>query len=274
MGTVRIALLNREGSPARKAMEHRVLHLPRSDCRILLERQGPSLGLWRAAEVAVLREQRFAPPVLDLGCGDGLVTSLVLRRVDYGVDPSIAALARADALGLYGELIARPVEHAGIAPGSIGTVLSNSVLEHLPDPALVLRAVARLLRSGGRLVFTTPSEGFSPSLGLPFDAYRRWRNRTYGHLNLWSPERWRSELDRAGLSVEYVRAYLRPSLVRLWDLIDLPQQLRLRHAAPFGALWRRLPAAALEYLAARLSACDLAAPPPGGGQLIVACKAA
>ena len=31
---------------------------------------GPSLGLWRAAEIAALREQTYEPPVLDLGCGD------------------------------------------------------------------------------------------------------------------------------------------------------------------------------------------------------------
>lgn len=249
------------------------LQLPTADFRTLLERQGPSLGLWRAAEVAVLREQRFDAPVLDLGCGDGLVTSLVLPRVEYGVDPCLAALGRARALGVYRQLIARPVERVALPNGSIATVLSNSVLEHLPDPSSVLRAVARLLRPGGRFVFTVPSEGFSPALGLPFEAYRRWRNRTYGHLNLWDLERWSAELARTGLAVEHARTYLRPSLVRLWDLLDLPQQLRLRRLRPFGALWRRLPASAIERLAARLSSWDLAAPPPGGGRLIVARKA-
>jgi SAM-dependent methyltransferase len=254
-------------------MEHRSLHLPRADCRVLLERQGPSLGLWRAAEVAALREQRFPAPILDLGCGDGLVTSLVLARVDYGVDPSPAAIDRARKLGLYDELISRPIEHTGLPSGSIGTVVSNSVLEHLPDPGLVLRAVARLLRPGGRFVYTAPGEGFSPALGIPLDTYRGWRNRTYGHLNLWNLDRWTSELRRAGLSVEDTRTYLRPSLVRLWDVVDLPQQLRLGSMNPFGALWRRAPSVLIECLATRLSECDLAAAPPGGGRLIVARKA-
>lgn len=248
------------------------LQLPQADFLTLLERQGPSLGLWRAAEVAALREQRYPAPVLDLGCGDGLVSSLVLSCIEYGVDPSSEALARARALGVYRELIARPVEHVPLRSNGIATVISNSVLEHLPDPGLALRAVARLLRPGGRLVFTAPSEGFSPALGLPLDAYRRWRNRTYGHLNLWGLERWAAELARAGLVVEHARSYLRPALVRLWDLLDLPQQLRVRRVSPFGLLWRRLPSAALERLALTLSACDLGAPPPGGGRLIVARK--
>ena len=71
------------------------LHLPAPMFRVLLEQQGPSLGLWRAAEVAALREQGYHRPVLDLGCGDGLVTSLVLRPVEVGVDPDGTALARA-----------------------------------------------------------------------------------------------------------------------------------------------------------------------------------
>lgn len=246
------------------------LHLPQPDFLTLLERQGPSLALWRAAEVAALREQRYAHPVLDLGCGDGLVSSLVLSRIEYGVDPSAEALARAHKLGVYGELIARPVERAPLIRESIATVISNSVLEHVPDPGLVLRAVAHLLRPGGRLVFTAPSEGFSPALGLPFETYRRWRNRTYRHLNLWGLERWSAELERAGLVVEHSRTYLRPSLVRLWDFLDLPQQVRLGRVSPFGALWRRLPSAMLERLAGTLAAWDLGAPPPGGGRLIVA----
>lgn len=37
----------------------RSLHSDAPTFRVLLEQQGPSLGLWRAAEVAVLREQTY-----------------------------------------------------------------------------------------------------------------------------------------------------------------------------------------------------------------------
>ena len=69
------------------------LHLDEPTFRVLLEQQGPSLGLWRAAEIAVLREQTYERPILDLGCGDGLVTSMVLPRVEIGVDPNQKPLA-------------------------------------------------------------------------------------------------------------------------------------------------------------------------------------
>jgi predicted TPR repeat methyltransferase len=77
------------------------LHLPEGDFRFLLEKLGPSLGFWRAAEIAALREQAYTPPVLDLGCGDGFITSQVLSQVEIGLDPDQAALERAAGLGIY-----------------------------------------------------------------------------------------------------------------------------------------------------------------------------
>ena len=70
------------------------------DFRFLFTRFGPSLGFWRAAEVAALREaglsgEAYAVPVLDLGCGDGLVSSLVFHRIAVALDPDQTALTRA-----------------------------------------------------------------------------------------------------------------------------------------------------------------------------------
>ncbi|HEY9726835.1 MAG TPA: class I SAM-dependent methyltransferase, partial [Chroococcales cyanobacterium] len=65
----------------------RSLHLDAATLQVLLKQQGPSLGVWRAAEIAALREQTYEPPILDLGCGDGLVTSMVVPKVNIGIDP-------------------------------------------------------------------------------------------------------------------------------------------------------------------------------------------
>src|SRR5437660_8034884 len=110
----------------------RPLHLDAPAFRVLLEWQGPSLGLWRAAEIAALREQAFEPPVLDLGCGDGLVTSMVLPKVQIGLDPDEKVLARAAQHGIYERFEPLPAEEMRLPADSVGTVVSNSVLEHLP----------------------------------------------------------------------------------------------------------------------------------------------
>lgn len=232
--------------------------------------QGPSLGLWRAAEIAVLRENDYARPIVDLGCGDGQVTRQVLPRVEYGVDPYRPALVRAAELGLYERLIDRPIEAAPIPAHRIGSVVSNSVLEHLPQPEKILRAVAHLLRPGGRLIYTVPTEAFGRWLLLPSERYANWRNAHYEHRNLWPLERWIWQLDCAGFSVERVRSYFPRPLVSWWDALELSQRVWIGRRRLFSLAWQRLPASALRWLAQRAARLDLSAPPPGGGRLIVA----
>ncbi|MBI3899848.1 MAG: class I SAM-dependent methyltransferase [Gammaproteobacteria bacterium] len=195
------------------------LRLAASDFHILLERLGPSLTLWRAAEIAARRLQTYERPILDLGCGDGIVTSFVLPRVDIGVDPSAHAITCATALSMYDRLKQQRLEDATIPAASVGTILSNSVLEHLPNVGLTLTAAHRLLRPGGRLIFTAPTEAFSNWLALPLPAYRQWRNHHYEHRNLWPLDRWVFELTRAGFRITSVQPYLRRKLVTAWDAL-------------------------------------------------------
>jgi SAM-dependent methyltransferase len=254
------------------------LMLPAGDYRRLFDKFGPSLALWRAAEIAVLREQYrlFEPPVLDLGCGDGLVSSMALGTqagsIDLGLDPDARALAKAAMLGTYRRLIPSTAQDCGLEHGSVGTILSNSVLEHIEDIDDVLAAVWRLLRPGGRLIFTVPTEAFGPWLVVPSARYAGWRNRRLLHRNLWPAESWAAHLAAAGFEVEVVRPYLARPLVAAWDGLDLVQQVWIGRRRAFGMLWKRLPEPVLDVLARRAARINLAAPEPGGGRLVVARK--
>jgi SAM-dependent methyltransferase len=249
------------------------LYLDAPTFRTLLELQGPSLALWRAAEIAALREQTFEPPVLDLGCGDGLVTSMVLSQVEVGLDPDRHVIEQAARQGIYKQFEVAPAEASTLPTASMSTVLSNSVLEHLPNLDAVLAMVARVLRPGGRLIFTTPTDVFSRWLALPLPEYAAWRNRQLHHLNLWPVEQWNYHLKKVGLHLETVRPYLRHSLVTAWDLLELLQQLWLFRKRLFSLVWRRIPPYALDQLASWASQLDLASPTLiSGGRLIVARK--
>jgi SAM-dependent methyltransferase len=250
----------------------RSLHLDLPTFRTLLEQQGPSLGLWRAAEIAVLREQTYDRPIVDLGCGDGLVTSMVLPGVEIGVDPEQKPLIQAQERGIYDRLLALPIEQSQIPDESIGTVVSNSVLEHIPQLDSVLEAVARMLKPGGTLIFTTPTEAFGEWLALPLKRYATWRNHQLSHLNLWSLGQWTQQLERVGLEIEVVRPYLRRELVSTWDGLELLQQIWIAQRRVFGVVWRSIPPSMMERMAQWASTLDLSASAPGGGRLIVARK--
>lgn len=94
-----------------------------------------------------------AGPVLDLGCGDGTLLSL-LREAGVearGVDRSAGAVQRAQAAGLdatEGDLLA--VLEA-CPDGSLGGVVAIQVVEHLTLPVILqlLRVAKRKLRPGG-----------------------------------------------------------------------------------------------------------------------------
>jgi len=197
---------------------------------------------------------------------------MVLNHVDAGIDPDPKALTQASRVGLYLKLENALVERSTLPENCFGTIISNSVLEHIPDLHPVLAKAGRLLRSGGRLVFTVPTERFSECLALPFPRYSRWRNQQLRHLNLWPESRWREALEKAGFEIVTIRPYLRNGLIFSWDLLELMQQARVARRRLFGLAWRRLPHSFINYLARRASQLDLSSPAPGGGRLIVARK--
>lgn len=248
------------------------LYLDVKTCRSLLERFGPSLALWRAAEIAILRDVVYKHPLMDVGCGDGLVTAHVLSYVEFGVDPNAQALRQASAQHIYGRLEAMPVQQLPLPDASLMMVMSNSVFEHIPEIDVVLASIARMLRMGGQLVFTTPTDTFSRRLFLPIPAYARWRNRALNHRNLWSEQEWRHHLEAVGLEVEVVRPYLRREQVWLWDVLELLQLIWIGKRRLFSIFWKRLPDTWLDRMAQRLSTWDMSSKQAGGGRLIVAHK--
>ncbi len=219
-----------------------------------------------------MRLHLFERPVLDLGCGDGLVASMVLRRVEMGCDPSEAALREAVRLGLYQRLIPANLEDACLPEASVATILANSVLEHVRPLDRLLRCAVRVLKPGGSLLLTTPTEKFAEWLLLPLPSYAAWRNRRLGHVNLWPAEKWVDCLARFGLTAVSVRPYLRRSLVGVWDAFDLFEQVWVARRRLVGLIWRNLPLSFIRRLAVVASRLDLSAPFPGGGQLITARK--
>ncbi len=63
------------------------------------------------------------------------------------------------------------------ADASFDLVITQDVLEHLPDPDAALREIARTLRAGGRHVFTVPRRRDRPTR-----ARVEWRGGTLHHL--------------------------------------------------------------------------------------------
>lgn len=101
--------------------------------------------------------------VLDVGCGGGILSDSMARKGAQvtGIDLSTKALKVAQLHALevqtpnvqYREISAESM--AAQQPASFDVVTCMEMLEHVPDPASVVRACATLVKPGGWVFFST-----------------------------------------------------------------------------------------------------------------------
>jgi 2-polyprenyl-6-hydroxyphenyl methylase/3-demethylubiquinone-9 3-methyltransferase len=100
--------------------------------------------------------------VLDVGCGGGLLAEGMARRGARvtGVDLASEALEVARLHALESDIAVeyRQVDVEALAasePAAYDLVTCLEMLEHVPDPSAVVRALARLVRPGGDVICST-----------------------------------------------------------------------------------------------------------------------
>jgi SAM-dependent methyltransferase len=175
-----------------------------------------ALAFERAIEARLYRDVPLERPILDLGCGEGLFARLVFaEKIDTGIDPNARELERARELGGYEELIECAGDRIPKPDGHYRSVISNSVLEHIPQIEPVLREVHRILAPGGYFHFTVPSPDFERynwtgtllgAVGL--DApWRRFFNRFWAHHRAHDVAGWSGLAREAGFTVVQGHAY-------------------------------------------------------------------
>lgn len=166
----------------------------------------PALG----ADVLALLDARPGERVLDLGCGDGVLTRRVAEAgaevAGLEPDPSMAAAARR--LGLR---VTEADAHDPFGEG-FDAVFSNAALHWMRDPARVIANAHAALRPGGRLVAEQGGWGNVAAVVTGLAAALEAR----GHpvASPWdfpSPTLQRRRLEAAGFRVEAMALVPRPT---------------------------------------------------------------
>ncbi len=109
--------------------------------------------------------------ILDAGCGDGVIVFKLKARFDAtraihftGVDLSDLDIDFANQRKKYFghqrcDFIRADLAQAPLDEDSFDIVINTEVIEHIPDPEILLAQMRRFLKKGGLLILTTPNEG-------------------------------------------------------------------------------------------------------------------
>jgi 2-polyprenyl-3-methyl-5-hydroxy-6-metoxy-1,4-benzoquinol methylase len=150
---------------------------------------------------------RAAPQsVLDVGCGEGVLTERWARRIAPGRiigldldDPKLKAhweARRRENL----EFVTMPAENLPFADGEFELAAAIEVLEHVPDPEHTVAEMARV--ACGHLLVSVPREPLWRALNVARGAYIAELGNTPGHVNHWSKRSFVALLARYGNVVE------------------------------------------------------------------------
>lgn len=102
--------------------------------------------------------------VLDAGAGEGFYKTFFDAAIYHATDFGKVEKA-------YGHLhFISDLKMIPIADQSYDVVICTQVFEHLPEPALVIAELFRVLKPGGRIWFSAPF--FFPEHEVPYDFYR------------------------------------------------------------------------------------------------------
>jgi SAM-dependent methyltransferase len=154
------------GSPAVNRRARHVINPGRGRRTLLRRLMAANSSRWRLW----LENKAFAESipagalVLDAGAGDGPYKSLMAHTRYESADFEQVDKQYANSTYVC-DLSAIPVED-----GRFEAILFNQVMEHLPEPKLALRELHRVLKAGGRMIYTAPL--FYEEHEQPYDFYR------------------------------------------------------------------------------------------------------
>ena len=168
----------------------------------------------RAVEDKFYQGLELPGPVLDMGCGDGHFASVAFDRpLEVGLDPWWEPLLEAKSRGAYQGYVCSDGARVPFEDGYFASVVSNSVLEHIPHIDAVVGEIARVIQPGGRFVFCVPNHRFPELLwgvqtfrGLGLKGAAAWYSNLFQrisrHQHCDSFPVWQDRLARFGFEIE------------------------------------------------------------------------
>lgn len=166
--------------------------------------------------------------VLDVGCGGGILSEAMAARGAHvtGIDLSEKALkvAQLHLLESGHKVTYRAVAVETLAqelPGQFDVITCMEMLEHVPDPASVVAACARLLKPGGHVFFATlnrnPKSFLFAIVGAEY-ILKMLPKGTHEYAKFIKPSELSAHVRAAGLHVDQLMGMTYNPLTKVYSL--------------------------------------------------------
>jgi 2-polyprenyl-3-methyl-5-hydroxy-6-metoxy-1,4-benzoquinol methylase len=152
-----------------------------------------------------LFKQAAPASLLDVGCGEGVLTHQWAQRIDGRVvgidldDPQLHAEWKGRQCANL-EYMVMKAENLPFGDDEFDVATAIEVLEHVPDPEHTVSEMARV--ASGHLLVSVPREPLWRGLNMARGAYLRDLGNTPGHVNHWSKRGFVQLLSRYGVVEE------------------------------------------------------------------------
>lgn len=212
-------------------------------------------GLYEACRAAsvrdVLHDKRYFASVpsliLDIACGQGryfpvLETAFPGAKI-IGLDIAEAGVQKAKTAFPQYDYGVSTCENIALADNSVDFVFSIETLEHVNDADKTVQEWARILKPGGKLLFTTPCANrfslewvlmaLSGGLQLSADGYGRFRRDEPGHLRRLKTAHVQTMFEQSHLQMHtsLFRSHFFTTLAHDWIYMRRPKSPRVRALA-------------------------------------------
>lgn len=192
----------------------------------------PATAFWRGIEIDVLSGAPIPEGLgLDLGCGDGILTDILFKRMGrkpqlVGIDLDPLETEAAGKYSFYERIHTTGGDAIPEADATFDYAISNSVLEHIPNLEPVIEELGRVLKPGGQFFFTVPCPAFRENLagaimpGVSREEYLTQLDKRIAHFNYLTGQDWEAITRRHGMRVTGVTGYLGKTATQRWETLS------------------------------------------------------
>lgn len=172
--------------------------------------------------------------ILDFGCGDGFFAKTVFGKgkIEVGLDLAINKRTNEAVKDkIYKKLILYDGIKIPFKNNYFHTIISNCVLEHIPDLKNSIKEIYRVLKPGGYFLTTVMTDNWEKFLlgkKIFGEKYLQFLRKKQEHYNLLSQKQWEKIFEKQGFKIIASLPYLSKNQSRFLEVfhyLSLPSLL-------------------------------------------------